>query len=154
MKENPDFEFSIRDKVSGIGKLFGINDDPFILLATNGAAELGAAIKSMLFFVVIIILLVLVNYKLMQHGNANRIGMYKPSELTDDLDDRVGMNDIKEELLQLEETIRSRSLYRQYGADKTFNVMLTGAAGVGKTKIARCLAKRLGYPLFYTSAAS
>src|SRR5690606_26457899 len=62
MKDNPDFEFSIRDKVSRIGKLFGINDDPFILLAKNGAAELGAAIKSMLFFVVIIILIVLVNY--------------------------------------------------------------------------------------------
>jgi cell division protease FtsH len=70
------------------------------------------------------------------------------------MDDLIGMEDIKQEVLHLEDMIRNRALYKEHAIDKPFNVMLTGPAGTGKTKLAGYLAKRLDIPLIQASASA
>jgi cell division protease FtsH len=77
-----------------------------------------------------------------------------PDQLKGSLDDLIGMDDIKQEVLHLEDMIRNREVYKSHNIDKPFNVMLTGPAGTGKTKLAGYLAKRLGYPLIQASGSA
>jgi len=70
------------------------------------------------------------------------------------MDDLVGMEDIKQEVAHLEDMIRNRDLYRSHNIDKPFNVMLTGPAGTGKTKLAGYLAKKLDIPLIQASGSA
>ncbi|HEY8609620.1 MAG TPA: AAA family ATPase [Noviherbaspirillum sp.] len=78
----------------------------------------------------------------------------KPENLKGSMDDLIGMEDIKAEVAHLEEMIRNRDIYRSHNIDKPFNVMLTGPAGTGKTKLAGYLAKKLDIPLIQTSGSS
>jgi cell division protease FtsH len=77
-----------------------------------------------------------------------------PDKLKGSLDDLIGMEDIKQEVLHLEEMIRNRELYKEHNIDKPFNVMLTGPAGTGKTKLVGYLAKRLDIPLIQASGSA
>jgi cell division protease FtsH len=77
----------------------------------------------------------------------------KPESLKGSMDDLVGMEDIKQEVAHLEEMILNRDLYRSHNIDKPFNVMLTGPAGTGKTKLAGYLAKKLDIPLIQASGS-
>ncbi|MFS2135447.1 AAA family ATPase [Duganella sp. Dugasp56] len=77
-----------------------------------------------------------------------------PQQLAGSMDDLIGMEDIKQEVLHLEDMIRNRAVYREHDIDKPFNVMLTGPAGTGKTKLAGYLAKRLNVPLIQASASA
>jgi cell division protease FtsH len=77
----------------------------------------------------------------------------KPDSLKGSMDDLIGMEDIKQEVAHLEEMIRNRDLYRSHNIDKPFNVMLTGPAGTGKTKLAGYLAKKLDIPLIQASGS-
>ncbi|HJV81399.1 AAA family ATPase [Noviherbaspirillum sp.] len=77
----------------------------------------------------------------------------KPENLKGSMDDLVGMEDIKAEVAHLEEMIANRDLYRSHNIDKPFNVMLTGPAGTGKTKLAGYLAKKLDIPLIQASGS-
>jgi len=77
-----------------------------------------------------------------------------PDQLAGNMDDLIGMEDIKQEVLHLEDMIRNRALYKEHDIDKPFNVMLTGPAGTGKTKLAGYLAKRLDIPLITASASA
>jgi cell division protease FtsH len=64
------------------------------------------------------------------------------------------MDDIKREVRHLESMIHNRSVYKSHNIDKPFNVMLTGPAGTGKTKLAGYLARQLNIPLIQSSGAS
>lgn len=77
-----------------------------------------------------------------------------PDQLKGSLDDLIGMEDIKQEVLHLEDMIRNRRVYQSHNIDKPFNVMLTGPAGTGKTKLAGYLAKRLNIPLIQASGSA
>jgi cell division protease FtsH len=50
--------------------------------------------------------------------------------------------------------IRNRAEYKSHNIDKPFNVMLTGPAGTGKTKLVGYLAKRLNLPLISASGSA
>lgn len=77
----------------------------------------------------------------------------KPEKLKGSMDDLVGMEDIKREVAHLESMILNRELYKSHNIDKPFNVMLTGPAGTGKTKLAGYLAKKLNIPLIQASGS-
>jgi cell division protease FtsH len=77
----------------------------------------------------------------------------KPENLKGSLDDLIGMEDIKREVMHLEDMIRHRDLYKSHNIEKPFNVMLTGPAGTGKTKLAGYLAKKLHIPLIQASGS-
>lgn len=86
-------------------------------------------------------------------GMASSASVIKPENLKGSMDDLIGMDDIKQEVAHLEEMIENRSLYKSHNIDKPFNVMLTGPAGTGKTKLAGYLAKKLGIPLIQASGS-
>jgi cell division protease FtsH len=103
-------------------------------------------------FFVLMAWMVVATLRMSSFGSSHRL--IKPGKLKGDLDDLVGMEDIKQEILQLEGMIRGRDAYEKHNLNEPFNVMLTGPAGTGKTKIVGYLAKRLGLPLIEIAASS
>ena len=87
-------------------------------------------------------------------GAGSRAAVIKPSSLKGSMDDLIGMEDIKQEVLHLEDMIRNRAVYKSHNIDKPFNVMLTGPAGTGKTKLAGYLAKKLDIPIIQASGSN
>lgn len=77
-----------------------------------------------------------------------------PDKLKGSMDDLIGMDDIKQEVQHLEDMIRNRAEYKSHNIDKPFNVMLTGPAGTGKTKLVGYLAKKLDVPLIQASGSA
>ncbi|MCG2577460.1 AAA family ATPase [Dechloromonas sp. XY25] len=76
------------------------------------------------------------------------------SQIQGSIDDLVGMDDIKAEVFQIMDQYERRTEYADYGIDKPFNVMFSGPAGTGKTKLASYLAKELKLPILFHSAAN
>lgn len=103
-----------------------------------------------------LLLLVLILFVLKKGmpGVMSGIKVTPPEELRGSLDDLIGMDDIKREVRHLESMIHNRSVYKSHNIDKPFNVMLTGPAGTGKTKLAGYLARQLNIPLIQSSGAS
>lgn len=87
-------------------------------------------------------------------GMGMNASVISPDKLKGSMDDLIGMEDIKQEVLHLEDMIRNRSEYQSHNIDKPFNVMLTGPAGTGKTKLVGYLAKRLNVPLIQASGSA
>ena len=86
-------------------------------------------------------------------GMGAKAAVTRPSAIKGTMDDLIGMADIKQEVAHLEDMIRNRSLYRAHNIDKPFNVMLTGPAGTGKTKLVGYLAKKLNVSLIQASGS-
>ncbi|MCC2956653.1 AAA family ATPase [Massilia sp. IC2-477] len=101
-----------------------------------------------------IVLLVLYLLKFGVPGMNASASLITPDKLKGSMDDLIGMEDIKQEVLHLEDMIRNRDEYQSHNIDKPFNVMLTGPAGTGKTKLVGYLAKRLNMPLISASGSA
>lgn len=78
----------------------------------------------------------------------------EPAQVHGSIDDLVGMGDIKTEVAQIKDQYQRRAEYAEYGIFKPFNVMFSGPAGTGKTKLASFLAKELQLPILFHSAAN
>ncbi len=78
----------------------------------------------------------------------------EPDQVSGSIDDLVGMDDIKAEVAQIKDQYQRRTEYAEYGVSKPFNVMFSGPAGTGKTKLASYLAKELHLPILFHSAAN
>ncbi|HKQ25660.1 MAG TPA: AAA family ATPase [Burkholderiales bacterium] len=78
----------------------------------------------------------------------------EPAQVQGSIDDLVGMDDIKAEVAQIKDQYQRRAAYAEYGISKPFNVMFSGPAGTGKTKLASYLAKELRLPILFHSAAN
>ena len=87
-------------------------------------------------------------------GMGMNASVITPDKLKGSMDDLIGMDDIKQEVLHLEQMIRNRAEYKSHNIDKPFNVMLTGPAGTGKTKLVGYLAKKLNVPLIQASGSA
>ncbi len=87
-------------------------------------------------------------------GMGMNASVISPDKLKGSMDDLIGMEDIKQEVLHLEDMIRNRAEYKSHNIDKPFNVMLTGPAGTGKTKLVGYLAKKLNVPLIQASGSA
>ena len=101
----------------------------------------------------LLLVLMAVALKKSMPGMGSGISITRPEKLKGSMDDLVGMEDIKREVAHLESMIRNRELYKSHNIDKPFNVMLTGPAGTGKTKLAGYLAKQLDIPLIQASGS-
>jgi cell division protease FtsH len=77
-----------------------------------------------------------------------------PSDISGNIHDLIGMDDIKAEVAQIRDQYERRAEYAAYGVNKPFNVMFSGPAGTGKTKLASYLAKELDLPILFHSAAN
>jgi cell division protease FtsH len=78
----------------------------------------------------------------------------EPAQVHGSIEDLVGMDDIKAEVAQIKDQYLRRAAYAEYGISKPFNVMFSGPAGTGKTKLASYLAKELRLPILFHSAAN
>lgn len=87
-------------------------------------------------------------------GQFKSLRFIEPSQVQGSIDDLVGMDDIKSEVRQIKDQYDRRAEYAEYGINKPFNVMFSGPAGTGKTKLASYLAKELGLPILFHSAAN
>ncbi|MBG9387030.1 AAA family ATPase [Caenimonas aquaedulcis] len=87
-------------------------------------------------------------------GQFKSLKFLEPSQIHGSIDDLVGMDDIKSEVAQIKDQYERRTEYAEYGINKPFNVMFSGPAGTGKTKLASYLAKELGLPILFHSAAN
>lgn len=105
-------------------------------------------------FEIVLLLLIVYCLKFGIPGMGASATMIMPDKLKGSMDDLIGMDDIKQEVLHLEEMIRNRDEYASHNIDKPFNVMLTGPAGTGKTKLVGYLAKRLDMPLIQASGSA
>ena len=105
-------------------------------------------------FPIILVLMILYVMKFGIPGMGTSASMITPDKLKGSLDDLIGMDDIKQEVLHLEDMIRNRAEYQSHNIDKPFNVMLTGPAGTGKTKLVGYLAKRLDMPMISASGSA
>ena len=103
---------------------------------------------------IFIICLIIYALKFGIPGMGMNTAVIMPDKLKGSMDDLIGMDDIKQEVLHLEDMIRNRSEYQSHNIDKPFNVMLTGPAGTGKTKLVGYLAKKLDVPLIQASGSA
>lgn len=87
-------------------------------------------------------------------GQFKQLKFIEPAQISGSLDDLVGMDDIKSEIAQIQDQYSRRGAYAEYGITKPFNVMFSGPAGTGKTKLASYLAKSLNLPILFHSAVN
>jgi cell division protease FtsH len=87
-------------------------------------------------------------------GQFKSLKFLEPANIHGSIDDLVGMDDIKSEVAQIKDQYQRRAEYAEYGISKPFNVMFSGPAGTGKTKLASYLAKELNLPILFHSAAN
>ncbi|MDP5238048.1 AAA family ATPase [Uliginosibacterium sp. 31-16] len=87
-------------------------------------------------------------------GQFKSLKFIEPSQINGSIDELVGMDDIKAEVSQIKDQYQRRDEYAEYGIRKPFNVMFSGPAGTGKTKLASYLAKELNLPILFHSAAN
>lgn len=87
-------------------------------------------------------------------GQFKSLKFIDPAQVSGSIDDLVGMDDIKSEVAQIKDQYQRRAEYAEYGISKPFNVMFSGPAGTGKTKLASYLAKELRLPILFHSAAN
>ncbi|MDC8759677.1 AAA family ATPase [Janthinobacterium fluminis] len=139
---------------------YGIASDDFLAAHkaalqddAGGPAAAAAFLKRHAFDIGVLLLLLFV-LKFGLPGMGVSATVTTPDQLKGSMDDLVGMDDIKQEVLHLEDMIRHRAVYRSHNIDKPFNVMLTGPAGTGKTKLAGYLAKKLNLPLIQASGSA
>lgn len=87
-------------------------------------------------------------------GQFKSLRFVEPNQVHGSIEDLVGMDDIKSEVRQIKDQYERRAAYAEYGINKPFNVMFSGPAGTGKTKLASYLAKELNLPILFHSAAN
>jgi cell division protease FtsH len=87
-------------------------------------------------------------------GQFKSLRFIEPNQVHGSIEDLVGMDDIKSEVRQIKDQYERRAEYAEYGINKPFNVMFSGPAGTGKTKLASYLAKELNLPILFHSAAN
>jgi cell division protease FtsH len=87
-------------------------------------------------------------------GQRKALKFLAPSDISGNIHDLIGMDDIKAEVAQIRDQYERRAEYAAYGVNKPFNVMFSGPAGTGKTKLASYLAKELDLPILFHSAAN
>jgi cell division protease FtsH len=87
-------------------------------------------------------------------GQFKSLRFVEPNQVHGSIDELVGMDDIKKEVRQIKDQYERRAEYAEYGIVKPFNVMFSGPAGTGKTKLASYLAKELNLPILFHSAAN
>lgn len=92
--------------------------------------------------------------KHLKKNDTKEINDIKPVVSQVDFSDVAGIGEVKEELEDIISFLKSPKEYEDMGISFPKGVLLVGPPGVGKTLIAKALAKESGVPFFYQSGAS
>lgn len=84
-------------------------------------------------------------------SRANR--WVQPGEVSVSLQDVAGIDEVKEELLELVDYLKNPERYRQIGAKMPKGVLVYGPPGCGKTLLARAVAGEAGVPFISFSGS-
>ena len=88
------------------------------------------------------------------HSNKKDVPWVAPQDIKGDIQTLIGMEDIKKEVKQVVDFFKNRAEYAKHGIEKNMNVMFSGPAGTGKSKLAAYLAKELNLPLYHIAGSS
>lgn len=91
--------------------------------------------------------------QMVAHGR-KRVRFLRPAQITGSMSELIGMEDIKAEVLRTKNFLEDRESYHAYGINRPTNILFSGPPGTGKTKLAGYLAKELGLPILFHSAAN
>jgi cell division protease FtsH len=76
-----------------------------------------------------------------------------PDEVRVTFDDVAGIDEVKEELVEIVDFLREPERFQRLGARMPHGVLLSGPPGTGKTLLARAMAGQAGVPFFTMSAS-
>jgi cell division protease FtsH len=76
-----------------------------------------------------------------------------PAELRVTFDDVAGIDEVKEELVEIVDFLREPQRFQRLGARMPHGVLLSGPPGTSKTLLARAMAGEAGVPFFTMSAS-
>jgi cell division protease FtsH len=85
--------------------------------------------------------------------NRSRAKLYEPEPDRTTFADVAGIDEVKDEVLEIVDFLRRPEKYRAVGAEVPRGVLLTGPPGTGKTLLARAVAGEANVP-FFSAAAS
>lgn len=154
VENNKNFTIRYVSNLKDINKRLDVEGDPIELIRDT---ELSGFMTGFMDFILKFALLFLIlGYLIYVQRNSTTVAIssISPEDINDSMSDLIGLDDVKAEIIQLQHMFENKSLYKKFNIHTNFNVMMTGPAGVGKTKIARCLTKHLNVPMYYCSAAS
>lgn len=92
--------------------------------------------------------------KIKEHKNTQPQHTISPIYSKIKLSDVAGIDDVKDELLEIIDFIKEPSKYHKMGARLPKGILLIGSPGVGKTLIAKALAGEVNVPFFYQNGSS
>ena len=89
----------------------------------------------------------------MMSGMDKKFDIKMASNMTQRLDEVKGIDEIKEEIVNIIKIIKTPQLYQEKGAKLFKGVMLLGEPGTGKTLLARAIAGEAGCNFIYCTGS-
>ncbi|MEX2289975.1 MAG: AAA family ATPase [Mycobacteriales bacterium] len=81
--------------------------------------------------------------------------MYRPEQITTTLDDVVGIDQVKDDVIRSLNLFLAHKTFRdEMGGSARRGLLFEGAPGTGKTHLARAMAREAGVPFLFVSATS
>ena len=128
------------------------NEIELIQNPTNTFVKMSETFFSMLPTIMMIVLIVLI-YKMQGLGDKGKVYNAEENETNVKFDDVAGLDEEKEELMEIVDFLKHPKKFRKMGAKTPRGILLCGKPGTGKTLIAKAIAGEAGVPFISMSGS-